>query len=253
MAKTTPSFQKLLKHPDREEVISKLCLGIDPKDIHDWLNLKYQNASEHKFVISTATLKSFQDNYLDVYIAIRDDFANAKTAMATGATEDLVLSVGNNATYKALVMKTVGQELDLKQAIAGLIAVIELRLGQVFDVIQEDPRNINTRIDRVLIEYCDKLGLLIEKAQKIINGGADTVIQHNVSIQHIDQQTSVFYESIRRVLSKMDLEKSMLFMEAFTEEMGKVKDPMNRPTIPVETRLAEVKVLNETINQRINP
>jgi hypothetical protein len=252
MANTT-ALHKLLRHPDRDEIISKLCMGISAKQTYEWLSVKYSNASEKQFVIAEKSLKSFQDNYLDVYQVLREEFSNAKIALATGTSaEQLSLAVSENLSYKALVAQTVGQELDLKKAIGGLIAAIELRLGQVFDAIQEDPRNVNSRVDRVLIEYVDKLGSLIEKAHKVINNGPDQIVQHNITVQHIDQHISIFYEAIKRVLTKMDLESSMYFMELFNEEMNKLKDPNNRPIQPVEERLAEVKILNETINQKLN-
>jgi hypothetical protein len=103
-----------------------------------------------------------------------------------------------------------------------------------------------------LIEYVDKFSSLLEKANKIINQAPDQIVQHNISVQHIDQHTTVFYEAIKRCLAKMDLAQSMAFMEIFNEEMSKLKDPSNLPIRPVEERLAEVKVLNEAINQRIN-
>lgn len=247
------ALEKILKHPDKDEIISKLVLGVAPKDIHEWLEMKYTNVSESKFVIAEKSIKSFQDNYLDIYNAIKEDFFKAKTFLATGTTsEQLTLSVSENTDYKSLVLQTVGKELNLKDSINGLIRVVETRLSQIYDSIQENPRDINTRIDRVLIEYVDKLGSLLEKAYKIVNNGPDQIVQHNITVQHIDQHTSIFYEAIKRVLSKMDLESSMYFMEIFNEEMSKLKDPNNRQIQPVEERLAEVKALNETINQKVN-
>lgn len=247
------ALEKILQHPDKDEIISKLVIGITPKDIHEWLGMKYANVSEAKFVIAEKSVKSFKDNYLDVYNTIKEDFLKAKNALATGtADEQLILSVSENTDYKSLVFQTVGKELNLKDTINGLIKVVETRLAQIHDSIQENPRDVNSRVDRVFIEYVDKLGALLEKAYKITLGGPDQVIQHNITVQHIDQHTSIFYEAIKRVLSKMDLESSMYFMEIFNEEMSKLKDPNNRQIQPVEERLAEVKVLNETINQKVN-
>jgi len=39
------ALKKILEHPDKDEIISKLVIGITPKDIHDWLSAKYINAS----------------------------------------------------------------------------------------------------------------------------------------------------------------------------------------------------------------
>lgn len=245
-------LKKITEHPDRDEIISKLVLGIDPKDIHEWLSDKYVNVSEAKFIIAEKALKSFKNNQLDVYIYLKEDFGKAKNALANNTESDLELSIKDNPTYKNLVIQTVGKELDLKQSISQLCVAVETRLSQIYDTIQEDPRNINTRIDRVLIEYVNALGGLLEKAYKIINNGPDQIIQHNVTVQHIDQYVNVFYEALKKTMEKMDLESSMYFMEQFNEELSKIQDPANKPIQPVEERLAEVKVLNEAINKKIN-
>jgi len=133
-----------------------------------------------------------------------------------------------------------------------MCVAVETRLGQVFDTIQEDPRNINTRIDRVLIEYCEVLGGLLEKYHKFVEQPADLTIQHNVTLQVVDQHISVFHDVIKEVLSEMDLESSMLFMERFNERMGKLKPPTPEQFANTDVRLAEAKLLNETINKKLN-
>ena len=37
----TVDFSKVLDHPDQDEIISKLMAGVTPKDINEWLKLKY--------------------------------------------------------------------------------------------------------------------------------------------------------------------------------------------------------------------
>lgn len=246
------ALKKILEHPDKDEIISKLIIGIPSKDIYEWLINKYTNVGEAKLIIAEKSIKSFQDNYLDVYITIKEDFSKTKAALEIGTVEKLELSIKDNPEYKAAVLQTVGKELDIKNSLQHLCFTVETRLGQISDSIQEDPRNINTRIDRVFIEYINAFTGLLEKAYKIINNGPDQVIQHNITVQHIDQHISVFYEVIKKVLSQMDLESSMYFMELFNEEISKIKDPANKVIQPVEERMAEAKILNETINKKIN-
>src|SRR5271170_7301184 len=96
------ALKKILEHPDKDEVISKLVLGAPTKDIHDWLASKYTAISELKFVISEKSIKSFQDNYLDVYNMIQEDMIKTKQSLvSTNPEQDLQLSVQNNSTYKS--------------------------------------------------------------------------------------------------------------------------------------------------------
>lgn len=246
------ALKKILDHPDKDEIISKLVIDIPTKDIYDWLKSKYTNVSEAKFVIAEKSIKSFKENYLDIYSMIQEDLSKTRSAITTSTEDNLQLSIKNLPAYKNIMLQTVNEELDIRKIIKGLCIAIETRLSQVFDEIQEDPRNINTRVDRLLIDYAEVLGNILEKYYKFTESPADQIVQHNVTLQVVDQHISVFHDVIREVLSQMDLETSLYFMEVFNEKMAKLKAPDKETGTNSEMRLAEAKLLNETINKKIN-
>jgi len=250
MNKTT--LEKILKHIDRDEIISKLVIGISPKDIHEWLDSKYTNINESKFVLPEKLIKSFQDNYLDVYNYIKQDIISTKTALATSTEDQLELAVKNNPTYKNRMIELAGKEIDIKSIIINLCAAIETRLAQVFDSIQEDPNNINTRVDRLLIDYTEALGASLDRYYKYTEAPANQIVNNNITLQVVDQHISIFHDVIKDILSQMDLESSLYFMEIFNEKFSKLKLPSENAMPTTEVRLAEVKLLNETINKKIN-
>lgn len=243
------NLDKILNHIDREEVISKLILGQSPKEIHEWLEAKYTNVSEKKYVLPEKTIKLFQENYLDLYSYIKEDILRTKQNSQLAPEEQLELSVRNNKAYKDKMLELAGKEIDIKSMITNMIVAIETRAAQVFDTIQEDPRNMRT--DRILIEWFDTLGNILEKYHKLVNGAPDQVIQHNVTLQVVDQHINVFYDVIKQVLSQMDVETSLYFMEVFNEKISKLKNP-ERENLNTDLRLAEAKVINETINNKLN-
>ena len=246
------ALKKILDHPDKDEIISKLVIGISSNDIYDWLKAKYTNVSETKFVIAEKSIKQFQDNYLDIYNMINEDISKTKSALVTSTEDQLELSVKGNSAYKKRMMEIAGKELDIKTIVTQLCVAIETRLIQIFDEIQEDPRSINTRVDRLLIEYADSLGAILEKYYKFTTVQPDQVIQHNVTLQVVDQHISVFHDVIKEVLSQMDLDTSLYFMEVFNDKMAKLKQPTDKDVPNTEVRLVEAKLLNETINKKIN-
>lgn len=246
------ALKKILEHPDKDEIISKLVIGMSPKDVHDGLQAKYTTVSEAKFVVSEKSLKSFQENYLDIYNMIQEDLIKTKQAIATSTEAALELSIKSNPTYKSKMMELATKQLDVRQMVANLCVAVETRLSQVFDEIQEDPRNINTKVDRLLIDYAEVLGNILEKYYKFTENPADTVIQHNVTLQVVDQHISVFHDVIKEVLSQMDLETSLYFMEVFNQKMAKLKMPDKEAPPTPDAQLAEVKLLNETINKKLN-
>jgi hypothetical protein len=246
------AYKKILEHPDKDEIINKLVIGQSTTDIHDWLKGKYTNVSEAKFVLAEKSLKSFQDTYLDFYTDMQADLSKTKTALANGTSDQLELAVKSNHSYKDALVKMANTELDIRSMVANLCVNVETRIAQVFDEIQEDPRNINTKVDRLLIDYAEALGNILEKYYKFTEQPADQIIQHNVTLQVVDQHISVFHDVIKEVLSQMDLESSMLFMELFNEKMSKLKAPSPEAQPTQEMKLAEAKLLNETINKKIN-
>lgn len=247
------ALKKILEHPDKDEIIAKLVLDVSPKDINEWLASKYTNVSEMKFVIAEKSIKTFKDNYLDVYSLIQEDMMKTKQAIATSTEEQLSLAVQNNSAYRNKMIELAGKEIDVRQMVAQLCVAIETRVSQVFDEIQENPRDINTKIDRLLIDYAEVLGNILEKYYKFTEGPtAETFIQNNMTIQFMDQHILVIQEAIREVLSEMDLESSMLFMEKLQAKMARLKPP-EKETVPnTDVRLAEAKLLNETINRKLN-
>ena len=236
------TYKKILEHPDKDEIINKLVIGQSTTDIHDWLKQKYTNVSEAKFVLSDKALKSFQDTYLDFYTEMQVDLSKTKTALANGTSDQLELAVKSNPSYKDALVKMANTELDIRSMVANLCINVETRIAQVFDEIQEDPRNINTKVDRLLIDYAEALGNILEKYYKFTEQPADQIIQHNVTLQVVDQHISVFHDVIKEILAEMDLESSMLFVERFNEKMSKLKAPSPDAQPTQEMKLAEARL-----------
>lgn len=242
---------KILNHPDREEIIAKLVLEISCKDIKQWLSEKYSGINSTKFQLSEASLKVFKEKYLDIYNTIKEDVTKASN-LSSNIDQDLKLAVSNNNTYKNVIIKAAENELDIKKMLANMIIAIETRAAQIFDEIQSDPKSINTRNDRILIEYFDSLGAAIEKHAKYVLNTPDQVIQHNVTVQHIDQHVHLLQDAIRETLADMDVETSLKFLEVFNDKMSKLKPPSENKQLPIDVRMAEVRSFNDQINKKLS-
>lgn len=247
-------IQKIIRHPDKDEILNKLILNINPKDVHEWLASKYKNINEAKFILPENSLKYFQKNYLDVYTMIQQDITSTKIAMVNNTEETIELAVKNNSTYKSKMIELASKEIDVRKMVANLCIAVENRLSQIFDNIQQDPDNINTRIDRLLIEYAETLGNILDKYYKFTEAPTNQVIQNNITLQVVDQHIIILHDVIREILQQMDLESSLYFMEVFNEKMSKLKAPTDKLiSLPnTDMRLADAKLLNETINNKLN-
>lgn len=240
---------KILEHPDKDEIISKLLSGTSVSDIAEWLEAKYVSVGEKKFVLSEKVISSFQKDYLDIYNIIREDIAKTKTNKLT-AEEELKLEIQGSPQYHNILEKYANNEVDIKVIVKRLVATIETRAAQVFDQIQEDPRNI--KMDRTLIEWFNTLTVVLEKYDTILNGNPDQInIQNNINIQIVDQHINVVYNVIKEILSKLDYDTSLLFIDMFNEEMKKLEPLKAKMILPQEERMKEAEVLSEVINGKL--
>ncbi len=237
-------YQIILEHPDKEEIINCLDIDISPKDVHEKLAARYAEINEKHLVISVNGLKKFKDEYLDFYTIIQKDLSIVKNNDSTSLATD-------SPTYKKLLQQAADQELDIRTMVKNLCIAIETRLGQVFDSIQEDPSNFNPRIDRLMIEYANTLGNILEKYYKFTEAPEQTNIQYNTTIQIVDEQISVIQDTIREILNSFDMTTSLHFIELLNEKLNKLKPDSKSTTIDQGARFQEVKLLNESINAKL--
>lgn len=234
---------KILEHPDKDEIITKLLSGVSVADIHEWLEAKYVNVGEKKFALSDKIISTFQKEYLDIYSIIKEDIAKTKTKLSSD--EDLKIEIQGTPQYRKILEKYASDELDIKVTVKKMVATIETRIEQIFDQIQEDPRNI--KMDRTLIEWFNSLTALVEKYDTILNGSPDQInIQNNINIQILDNHINLVHNLITEILSKLDYDTSLLFIEMFNEGLQKLNIETAK-LLPQEVRMTEAKVLSEVI------
>ena len=154
-------------------------------------------------------------------------------------------SLKNNKTYQERLNDLANNELDIKKLITETVFMIRERAIQVFDKIQENPGN--TKPDYALIKWFEVLLGSMEKYDKIVNKAPDQIVQHNVTMQVIDQHTAAFQDVIREVLAEIDPEASFLFMEKLKEKMEALKPPKEDKPLSQERRLKEAELISTTV------
>lgn len=236
-------YSKLLSHPDKDEIISKLVSGVPPKTVSEWLRLKY-NSKEHSHLrLSVQNLREFVNNNLDLYNQVQKDVlavANGQKAPPKPIAE----SLRNNKTYKERLNEIADNELNINKTLSDVIYIIKVRAEQVFDKIQENPSNIKP--DYALIKWFEILFNAIEKYDKIVNKSPDQVIQHNISIQMVDNYAAIFQDTIREVVSMVDPDTGLLIMEKISDRLSQLKEPVQE-TLSQDKRLAQAQIISNTV------
>jgi len=245
------SLNKIINHPDKDELISKLTLNISPKEINSWLKDKYEQVGDAQLIIGISSLKQFKDEYLDAYKAIQADaIALYQYNMEPSASSDPLSLINSNKEYKRMLQQYLEQEVDLKVLMKEMIVAVRARIEQLFVLVQQNPAN--TKPDYVLIQWFQTLTNLLEKQETIINGSPDKIIQqNNINIQILDQHIHVFHKVIRDVIARLDYETSLLFVDILNEELKKLK-PMSDSPLPIDVRLAEAHKLEEKLSNQLD-
>ena len=58
-------YSKIIDHPEKDKIISRLISGDTPKSISDYLQIKYNGPDEAHLRLAQSLLKDFRTNYLE--------------------------------------------------------------------------------------------------------------------------------------------------------------------------------------------
>jgi len=243
------SLKKFWEHPDKDELLAKLIEGVKPKEIYEWLHAKYVSDAEKRFILSEDLLSDFKDDQLDFYLIIRTDALALKSNTSIDKAVDVRLS--RSKKYREKLLELTEKEVDIKQIVRGLVAKIEIKVEQVFEQIQENNDPDDFKDDHILIKWLTLLMEAAEKCNKMVNEAPDHVVQHQHTIQIADQQINIIIDTIKDILSKIDYEASLYFIEQYNERIGALKAPEEFKPAQTEVRLAEAKLLSDRVAEKI--
>jgi hypothetical protein len=211
-------FSKIVDHPEKTTIITKLVSAESPKLIAKYLKDKYSKPDEAHLRVPATLLQEFLDTYADHYGYVKKIVSgNADSKLDKKIAESLL----DNKAWKERILDSAEKEFNYVDKIHNVLTILETRAEQIFDLIQSDPEN--TRTDYVFTKYMEMLMLVIEKADKLKNDRPDVRIEHSYTIQMVEQHSVAFQEAIKRVLARLGPEYTTVFMDILNEEMSKMK------------------------------
>jgi hypothetical protein len=245
-------FTKIIDHPEKTTIISKLVNGETPKIVAAYLKDKYTKPDESHLRLGATLLQEFLDTYADHHGYVKKIIQNnADTKLEKKIADSLL----DTRAWKERLSETVEKEVNYLAKLDHLLTIIESRTEQLFDLIQSDPEG--TRTDYIFTKYLEMFMLAIEKGDKIRNDKPDIKIEHTYTFQMVEQQTIAFQEAIKRVLDRLGPDYSSIFMDLLSEEMGKInpkkldqtpisnEKQFERDRLAIDKLSAEVTVLDQ--------
>lgn len=226
-------FKKILDHPEKQLIISKLCSGDSPKSIAIYLKNKYSKPDENHLRIGISLLEEFVNKYGAKYGFIK---TIAKEDISSKLDKEIAQSLLNNQEWRDRVASVTDEEINLRQKLGKILTILEVRAEQLFDKIQENPGDVKK--DYVFDKIMNTLLLAIDRIDKIQNNRPDIKIEHTYTVQMVEQHTAAFQDAIRKVLQRMSPEFAIMFMEYLNEEMTSM-----RPTLSDNSAAANKKAM----------
>jgi hypothetical protein len=217
-------LKKLLDHPEKQGIITRLVSGETPKAVAAYLKTKYSKPDENHLRLPATTMKEFIDTYGDHYGFIKKIVKDDRDGKLDKQVSESLLA---NKDWKDYLEEVRDEDIDFRRKWMNLIKMLEVRLEQVFDKIQENPGN--TKPDYVMEKYINTWMQVLEKADKMINERPDVRIEHSYTVQMVEQQTVAFQEAIRRVLERFEPELAAKFVEMLHEELAALKPEFENP------------------------
>jgi hypothetical protein len=210
---------KVVRHPDKEELIKMLLNGDSVKQIEAWLKKKYPRSKRHH--ISYMTLQKFRSENLNIKGNLLEDIKTKKKSdELVSADAEIRMAVMNSSEYQNKISEIVSNEMDVARKLLEMEKLISSRMEFYFNSVSSGG---NLKGDRVFLEYLNTMRSIMQDWKKYVDGFADKKIEHNVNVNIVDGQLKIMKEVVVEVLREMDPALVLVFMEKINYKMSGLK------------------------------
>lgn len=220
-------FSLILDHPDSKEIISKLVTGSSPKEVSQWLKIKYPEKDQSHLRLTQKLLKEFSDSQYTQYY---DQLLEDKAIMSEGNDKDhlrMSAALANNKFYRERMEELVNTEINLLKTCEMASSIVHSRMEQMFDLIQQDPTEIG-RADNTFIRYVQLFVDTADKLEKMRLNSSDHLSDHNITMQTVQEYLQIYQEVIRETFASVDPDMANRAMELLYDKLNN----MEAPSIP---------------------
>jgi len=207
--------KKILNHPDKELVISKLLEGDSVKEVERWLKEKYPRT--RRLHISYMTLQKFRAEHLNIKGEVLDDIKNRRGEIDREASEaEARMIIKASSSYQQKLEEIASSELDVTRRLLEMDSLINSRIEYYYNMLQEGG---SLREDKIFIEYINTMKALMQDWKKYIEGVADKKIEHNINISVVNEQARVLKEAVLDVLQELNPDLVSVFVDRLDVKM----------------------------------
>lgn len=234
-------MSKVLNHPDREEIIRRLTEGESVRKIVAWLAEKYPNAKHLR--LTNPTVQSFRKENLKLEGKVLQDIQEKRVVVQRVVKEQQIqAALESTNAYQDKINEIADSHLDVAKRILQLDAIIGNRMEYWFNAISKGDATPQ-QADKEMRQYMDRQILLLQQYKKFVEGIADHTVEHTINIKIFNDQIVIFRDIIRDILSDLEPEKAIRFMDMVNRRLSNVAYN------PVRPEAVDVEALDNLLNE----
>jgi hypothetical protein len=200
---------KVLNHPEREEIIKKLVSGDSLKSVEEWLKKKHPRTP--RLQISYMTLQKFRKEHLHIEGEVLDKIKQARREQGQESEElEARAIIVASSAYQDKINEIVSNELDANRKLLEMSALIGARMEYYFNSLNQGS---NIQQDKMFLDLVNAQRGLVQDWKKFVEGVADKKIEHNINVSVINEQVTVIKSIVFEVLQEMSPELIPVFVE----------------------------------------
>lgn len=230
--------KKILKHPDKEEIIRKLNNGESVRGVEAWLKDKYPNSKN--MWITSVTLQAFRKDKLNLEGKVLKDIQEAKEVEKrhiAAQVQQQQLEATN--AYQEKIAEIANTQLDVHTQIAQLNAIVEKRIEHWYNLVASGEA-LPAKADAELRKYIEQQINILHQYKKLVEGMADKTIDYNVNVTVLNDQISLIRDAIRDTIAELGTEKAMIFMDKLNRRLSQTS---YRPNGPEPVNLKQLQTI----------
>jgi hypothetical protein len=213
--------KKIMKHPDKEEIIRMLNDGESVRKVAAWTKEKYPtNKGLH---LSTVTIQKFRKDNLQLEGKVLKDIQEASVVQQRALEEQQrEVQLAETNAYQDKINEIADTHLDVASKIMQLDGIIEDRMEYWFNAIKTGEAEPKAA-DKEMRQYMDRQMALLQQYKKFIEGIADKTVEHNVNVTVMNEQITMLRDVIRDIIEEFNPDLAMVFVEKLNSKLNNLE------------------------------
>jgi hypothetical protein len=252
MAESKNKPNKILKHPDKEEIIRRLNDGESIRAVEMYLKKLYPRSPHLR--LSGPTIQNFRKNNLNLEGKVLKDLQENGKEQKKQIEEQIVQrQLEQTNAYQDKINKIANNHLDVSSRLIQLDSIVGDRIEYYYN-LSKSGEEVSNKADQELRKFIDQQILLLGQYKKLVEGMADKTIDYNINVNILNDQVNVMRDAIRELIAEeLGIDGAVSFMDKLQKRLKqtsyKYRAPEEVETINLEeTRLPEFQLTSEAGN-----